>query len=78
MHEAKLLLGRRIRQLRRYINLTQAQLAEKTGLSTNYISQIETAVASPSFETLVKIANGLEVELKNLFDFSSLSKQKET
>ena len=61
--------GKRIRELRRERKLTQAQLAERVELSINYISQIETGVASPTFETIVKLAEGLGVEIKQLFDF---------
>jgi transcriptional regulator with XRE-family HTH domain len=73
MQEARELFGRKIKQLRRAKNLTQAELAESISLSVNYISQIETGVASPTFETIVKLAEGLQVELKDLFDFSSNS-----
>ncbi len=69
MDEVKVLLGKKIRYIRRLKNLTQAQLAEKTGLSINYISQIETGIALPTLETLWKIAFSLQVELKFLFDF---------
>ncbi len=69
MDEANLYLGKRVKYLRRLKNLTQAQLAEKIDLSVNYISQIETGIASPSFKTLLLLAQGLGVELKELFDF---------
>ena len=69
MDEANLYLGKRVKYLRRLKNLTQAQLAEKVDLSVNYISQIETGIASPSFKTLLLLAQGLGVELKELFDF---------
>lgn len=71
MFEVKLLLGKRVKYLRRIKNLTQAQLAELTNLSVNYISEIETGIASPTFETLWKLATALEVELKSLFDFEN-------
>lgn len=58
MNEAKTLFGKRVRYLRRLRGLTQAQLAEKMHLSTNYVSQIETGVASPTFDTLSKLATG--------------------
>jgi transcriptional regulator with XRE-family HTH domain len=69
MDEANLYLGKRVKYLRRLKNLTQAQLAEKIDLSVNYVSQIETGIASPSFKTLLLLAQGLDVELKELFDF---------
>jgi transcriptional regulator with XRE-family HTH domain len=66
--EAKQLLGKRVRYLRRLRNLTQAKLAEKIELSVNYISEIENGTASPSFEVLVKLANILDTDMKGLFD----------
>ncbi len=71
MADAKLLFGKRVKHLRRIKKLTQAQLAEITNLSVNYISQIETGQASPAFETVVRLANSLDVEIKELFDFGS-------
>lgn len=72
MAEANLLFGRRVKQLRRTRKLTQAVLAENVDLSVNYISQIETGQASPTFETILKLADGLRVDAKELFDFTSL------
>src|SRR5947209_890726 len=69
MDEERLLLGKRVKYLRRLEDLTQAQLAEKAGLSVNYISLIETGIASPTFQTLLRLAKGLNVEIKELFDF---------
>ena len=56
-------LGKRVRYLRKLEKLTQAQLAERMELTVNYISQIETGVASPTFQTLVKLANCFAVIL---------------
>ncbi len=67
--------GKKVKELRRERKLTQAQLAEKVELSINYISQIETGEASPTFETIVKLATGLGVEIRELFDFSASDKQ---
>ena len=69
MEEVNLLVGKRVKYLRRFRNLTQAQLAEKANLSVNYISQIETGVASPTLKTLLAISRALSVEIKELFNF---------
>ncbi len=68
MNEAILELGKRLKYLRRLKNLTQAQFAEKVGLSVNYISQIETGLANPRLRTLLTLARGLDVEIKELFE----------
>ena len=76
MEDERSLLGKRVKYLRRLKNLTQAQLAERVDLSVNYISQIETGVASPAFNTLSTLAKGLEVDIKDLFDFRKSEDQK--
>lgn len=76
MDEVIVLLGKRLKYLRRLKSLTQAQLAEKVGLSVNYISQIETGVASPTLKTLSILAQGLDVEIKELFDFGQQASYK--
>jgi len=70
MEEVNLLIGKKVKYLRRLNDLTQAQLAEKADLSLNYISQIETGVASPTVKALLAIAKALNVDLKELFDFN--------
>ncbi len=76
MGEAELLFGKRVKEIRKRQGLTQARLAEMVNLSVNYISQIETGEASPTFRVLVRLAEGLDVELKDLFDFATLQENK--
>ena len=61
------LVGKRIRFFREQDELTQAQLAEKTGLSDNFIGLIERGIKHPTLETLDKIAKALEVQLGEFF-----------
>ncbi len=63
------ILGKRIAELRSKKGLTQEQLAERVGYSTNHISKLELARTNPSFELLIKISSALNIELKDLFDF---------
>lgn len=46
--------------------LTQLQLAVKTGLSTETISQIERGIANPALNTILSIALALDVDLNTL------------
>lgn len=62
-------LGKRIKELRISANLTQEQLAEKTGLSLDFIGKIEVNINKPGLKTILKIANALNKEPKELFDF---------
>ena len=41
-------IGKRIKQCRERLGLTQEQFAEKTGLTTNYISTVERGAILPS------------------------------
>ena len=63
------LLGNRIRQLRKNLKLTQAGLADRAGLSTNFIALLEKGKRSASVDTLFRISKVLKVDLKELFDF---------
>lgn len=60
------LLGEQIRKQRKLKKYTLEQLAEKLDVSTTFIGQIERAKGIPSLETLVKIANVLEVSIDSL------------
>ena len=66
----KLLLGARIKELRKRAGLSQDQLSEKVGVESKYLSRIETGKRYPSLETLEGIAEALNAEMKELFDFS--------
>jgi len=65
-----MLLGARIKELRKRAGLSQDQLAEKVGIESKYLSRIEVGKRQPSFETLENIADSLQVEMKELFDFA--------
>ncbi|MDE5771018.1 MAG: helix-turn-helix domain-containing protein [Ruminococcus sp.] len=54
-------IGRNIRHFRNLNNMRQEVLAEKTDLSTNYISMIERGEKIPSLASLIRISNALEV-----------------
>lgn len=59
-------MAKRMSKIRKEKGMTQAQLAEKAGLTNNYISNIETQHSIPSLETLVKICAALEVTPNDL------------
>jgi transcriptional regulator with XRE-family HTH domain len=62
-------LGRHIQKVRKERGLTQEQLAEKLHISLNYIGKIETARKVPNVRMLYRIADALEVKVKDLFPF---------
>ncbi len=71
MNETKLYkrIGARIKFLRETQNLTQENLAEKSGLSLDYIGKIEVCINKPGLRALIKISNALDVDIKELFEF---------
>ncbi len=72
MTSTKLLLAKRLKELRKKRGLTQEKLAELVGRDTKHISKLELAGSYPSLETLDRIANALDIELKELFNFDSV------
>jgi transcriptional regulator with XRE-family HTH domain len=62
-------LGRRIYEFRKQGLLTQANLAEKARISNEFMSAVERGAKMPSLEVLERIAAGLRVEIKDLFNF---------
>lgn len=59
-------IGYRIKTVRKKRCISQEILAEQVNLSTPYISHIERAVKHASLETIVKIADSLEVTVDQL------------
>lgn len=59
-------LGQRIRKYRQAANMTQERLGEKIDMVTSNISHIERATSQVSLQSLVKIANVLNVSLDQL------------
>lgn len=58
--------GRKIKELRKAKGFTQAKLAELAGANEKHISKIETGVYFPTFSTLTKILNALDINIENL------------
>lgn len=59
-------IGRRIKKYRRERELSQEILSELIDVSTSYISYIENARKNPSLETIVNIAQVLEITTDQL------------
>lgn len=79
MHNRKLLLGARIKELRKQAGLSQDQLAEKVGITdSKYLSRIEVGKRFPSLEMLESIADALHVEMRELFDFQHFEEGADT
>ena len=61
-------IGRKIKELRTKLSLTQNELADRCDLTKGYISQIENDLTSPSINTLTDILTALGVNLKDFFN----------
>jgi transcriptional regulator with XRE-family HTH domain len=68
-------VGQRIKSLRKRRGLSQVGLAQKIGRSVDAVSGLERGKSLPSFETLDRLANALDVPIKEFFDFGSEAKK---
>ena len=59
-------LAKKIKYHRNNIGLSQEKLAEKCDFDRTYISLLERAKRNPSYLSLIKLCNGLEIELVEL------------
>lgn len=62
-------LGSRIRSKRAERGLSQRQLALMTGTSRSYLWKIETGTADVGIDVLIRIAQALDVKVRDLIDF---------
>ena len=75
--ELRGILSSNIKRCRIRDNLSQMALAEKLGISTNFLSDIERGKAWISPDTLVKLAAALKIEPYQLFKNDALLTEKE-
>ncbi len=61
-------LGNRIRKLREQAGISQERLGLLSGLHRTYMGAIERGERNPSVLSLQKIADALNVTVKDLFD----------
>ena len=61
--QLSLFYGRRVKELRKELKITQQQLADMTGIKREYISLIEQGRTDMQLSTLIRIANALGLRL---------------
>jgi DNA-binding response OmpR family regulator len=66
-------LGAAIRERRKALGLTLAEMAKRTKVSLGYLSQIELGKNSASIETLYRISLGLRIRVADLFQAVQMS-----
>lgn len=64
-------LGIHLRKLRDKKNMSQQDLANDSGITKSQIARIERAEINTTVKTLIKIANALEIEPKELLNFNN-------
>ncbi len=62
-------VGKRIKELRRKLNISQEELGFRSGVHRTYIASLEVGKRNVSINTLEKIVNALEVSLSEFFNF---------
>ena len=69
-YSVKQLVGLRIKHLRKSRGVSQEELSEKVGMSSKYLSSIERGKENPTLDTFIKLAQALNVEISELFNYA--------
>ena len=59
--------GKRVKEVRRKKGMSQEELSRISGLNRNYVSDVERGKRNISLQSVSKIAEGLSIEVKELF-----------
>jgi transcriptional regulator with XRE-family HTH domain len=62
-------LGNTIQKIRKERKMTQEDLAEKASINVSYLAKIENGYVNTTVRYLIKLARGLRVSVKDLFEF---------
>lgn len=69
--EIQIQFGNRVRQLRTNLGISQEKFALQINMDRTYFSSVETGKRNISLINIQKIAQGLNISISELFDFSS-------
>lgn len=67
--DIKLLVGKRVKELRNRLEISQEELAYRAGLDRTYITSVECGKRNISIVNIEKIAKALNVTLAEFFTF---------
>ena len=70
--DVKILFGRKIKQLRNKLDMTQFTLGEYADINQRQVAIIETGKSFPSLKTLIKFSEIFNCSLHDLFMFDNL------
>lgn len=62
-------VGKRIKELRNKLGISQEELASRSEIHRTYIASLEVGKRNVSIETLEKVVKALEVSLSEFFNF---------
>ena len=62
-------VGKRIKELRNRLGISQEELAFRSEIHRTYIASLEVGKRNVSIETLEKVVNALEVSMSEFFKF---------
>jgi transcriptional regulator with XRE-family HTH domain len=65
-------IGERIKSLRKERNWTLQDLCQKSGVSVSTLSKVENAQVATSFDTLLKVSRGLEINFDAILSRNSV------
>ena len=77
MNDYKELIGKKIKEIRKKSNLTQADFSEIISIEPSSLSNIETGKSFPSIQTVLRIIEKFKIEPQDFFDFDYLKNEKE-
>ena len=60
-------IAARVKAARKSADMTQAELAERIGISTNAVAKLENNLMTASLQTLISISNVLNVDINYFF-----------
>ncbi|MFM2625783.1 transcriptional regulator [Vibrio parahaemolyticus] len=64
---ASVIVGQKIKEIRKKKSLTIQELSEKSGMSVGHISRLENGLKSPTISTLERLAKALDVPIVYFF-----------
>ena len=67
--EVLIKFGNKVRTERARLGLSQEELASRAKVHRTYIGMIERAEKNITLENIEKVANALDISIKDLFDF---------
>lgn len=71
----KIRFGKAVRRRRRELDISQEELAERSGLHRTYISSVERGERSPTLDSIYQISKALDIKIVELFTLYGIEEQ---